>query len=84
MPQGAGIMYIEPRSPVRSGFKQELERRSSSRSTSSQPAQRSRSTNRLPGKSITKTLLWLAPVVTVWPYLLSKLHYSLPEPRLET
>lgn len=84
MPQGAGIMYIEPRSPVRTGFKQEPEQRPTDRSPVSKTSQRSRPAPRTSGKSIVKTILWLAPLVTILPYLLAKLHYSLPQPRQET
>lgn len=76
-------MYIDPRSPVRTGFKKAPPTSTSlaTPDTSSQPIQ-SRSSSQ--GISIVKTLIWLAPLVTLLPYFLAKLHYSLPEPRTET
>ncbi|KAJ9121564.1 hypothetical protein QFC22_002183 [Naganishia vaughanmartiniae] len=82
MPQGAGLMYIEPRSPVRTGFSKTAVKPSSSTTLPSTPAKSTPSPRH--GKSVVKTLLWLSPLVTVLPYMLSKLHYSLPEPRQES
>ncbi|KAJ9119852.1 hypothetical protein QFC24_005566 [Naganishia onofrii] len=82
MPQGAGIMYIEPRSPVRMGFSKTAVNSSPPKTPTSTPAKPTPSPRR--GKSLVRTLLWLSPLVTLLPYLLSKLHYSLPEPRQET
>jgi hypothetical protein len=78
-------MYIDPQSPVRSGFKKASPRvevvNAAATLPQPQPIQRRQ---RPQGKSIVQTLLWLAPVVTFLPYFLAKLHYSLPEPRTET
>ncbi|KAJ9107223.1 hypothetical protein QFC20_003758 [Naganishia adeliensis] len=88
MPQGAGIMYIEPRSPVRSGFKKASPINSAPDTVDSSSQPKTPKTTQRPsqphGKSILQTLLWLTPLVTLLPYFLGKLHYNLPEPRTET